>query len=203
MTNLKQILIASATIVAFSASPALAGEKMHKDHMVKTQTSAAQNVVANLSPMERMAWETKVKANMSTEKQAKWASYSEEKRAMWMDKKITKMMSAEATGSVPSMATNVNYDSSVSTLRNDTVGEILQADGDADPETDRKLLMSNGDQMTKAKLIMKDSDNRASNNAIVVPTVDSNILTTVSCPVGTTAQPDMTCMVTGNYNPTS
>ena len=86
---------------------------------------------------------------------------------------------------------------------NDTIGEVLQADGDADPEADRKLLMSNGDQMTKAKLKMMDSDNIAANNAIVVPTIGSNVLTTVACPVGTTAQPDMTCHVTGNYNPTS
>lgn len=200
MTNLRKILIASAATVAFTASPAFAGDKMHKDYTAKTHSAATHNIVANLTPNERMAWETKVKANMSAEKKAKWATYSEEKQEMWMDKKITKMMSAET---MPSMATPTKYQNTEGRLPNETVGKILQADGDADPETDRKLLMSNGDQMKKSKLVLKDNDNTASNNAIVVPTVESNVLTTVACPVGTTAQPDMTCLVTGNYAPTS
>jgi len=41
-----------------------------------------------------------------------------------------------------------------------------------------------------------DSDNRIDNNAIVVPS-SSGAITTVSCPIGTTAKPDMTCHVTG------
>ena len=97
----------------------------------------------------------------------------------------------------------VTYSEAEAMKRNDTIGEILQADGDADSEADRKLLMANGDQMSKSKLIMKESDNNAANNAIVVPTLGTNILTTVSCPVGTTAKPDMTCHVTGNYKPMS
>ncbi|WP_026942446.1 hypothetical protein [Hellea balneolensis] len=200
MTYLRQILIVSAASLAFTASPALAGDKTHKDHMKKTHVTATHSAIADLTPSERTAWETKIKANMSAEKQAKWATYSEDKQRMWMDKKIMKMMSADASQMKESPT---NYQNAEKMLRNDTAGEILQADGDADPETDRKLLMSNGKQMTKSKLIIKDSDNRAANNAIAVPAINSDILTTVSCPVGTTAQPDMTCLVTGNYAPTS
>jgi len=35
---------------------------------------------------------------------------------------------------------------------NGTVGEFLQADGEPDVQTDREILMSNGDQMTKSKV---------------------------------------------------
>lgn len=203
MTYLKTALIASAAI-ALSASPAFAGEKMHKDHMkTKVHASAAHDMVSNLSASERMVWETKVKASMSDEKKAKWATYSDEKRHMWMDKKIMKMMKAETSDNSKIINTTATYKGAEMMKRNDTVGEILQADGDADPEADRKLLMSNGNQMKKSVLIAKEMDNRAANNAIVVPTVNSNVLTTVSCPVGTTAQPDMTCHITGDYQPTS
>ena len=202
MTYLKTTLIASAAF-AFMATPAFAGEKMHNDHMTKTQASTAYSAAAALSPSDRLAWETKVMSKMSDEKKAKWATYPAEKREMWMNKKITKMMQADASsmGAVKSMP--AAYDRAEAMKRNDTIGEILQADGDADPEADRKLLMSNGDQMKKSTLIMKESDNMAANNAIVVPTVNSKVLTTVSCPVGTTAQPDMTCLVTGDYSPNS
>ena len=203
MTYFKSTLIASVAAMSFIASPALAGEKMHKDHTAKTHAAATHDAAASLTTTERAAWETKVKSSMSAEKQAKWATYSDEKRQMWMNKKINKMMKAEAMGSMKPMPTSAAYQNEASSLSNNKVGQILQADGDMNSETDRKLLMSNGDQMTKAKLITQDSDNRASNNAIVVPTVGSNVLTTVSCPVGTTAQADMTCLVTGNYMPSS
>jgi len=203
MTYLKTALIASAAI-ALTATPALAGEKMHKDHMKTTaQSTSTHNAVANLSAADRMIWETKIKASMSDQKKAKWSTYSEADQKAWMDKKIAKKMMKSNVMMENTTATSVSYQGAEAMKRNDTIGEILQADGDAYPEADRKLLMSNGDQMKKSVLIAKETDKRAANNAIVVPTVDSNALTTVSCPVGTTAQPDMTCHVTGNYDPTS
>jgi hypothetical protein len=204
MTYLKTTLIASAAITLM-ATPALAGEKMHKDHMTKAQATSQYNAVATLSPTDRLAWESKARAKMSPEKQAKWATYSEEERVMWMDKKIGKMMIAEsaAASTTKVLPATPSYQDAEMMKRNDTIGEIIQADGDADPEADRKLLMASGKQMKKSTLAMKESDGTVMNNAIVVPTVGTDVLTTVSCPVGTTAQVDMTCLVTGNFVPTS
>lgn len=204
MTYLKTTLIASAAL-ALSASPALAGEKMHKDHMKTTATTQVNyDLAKNLSAEERMAWETKVKANMSAEKKAKWATYSADDQEKWMNKKIAKMMTKQMTSPATITTTSTTSLKGAEAMKvNDTIGEIIQADGDADPEADRKLLMASGKQVAKSRLIAKESDNKASNNAIVVPTVGTNVLTTVACPVGTTAQPDMTCLVTGDYEPTS
>lgn len=204
MTYLKTALIASVAI-AFSSVPAFAGENMHKDHMnAKTYTQVNYDLASNLSAADRLTWETKVKANMSDAKKAKWATLTSTEQDMWMNKKIAKMMTKQMSSPTMIKTTSATSVTDAEAMKiNDTIGEVLQADGDADPEADRKLLMSNGDQMTKAKLKMMDSDNIAANNAIVVPTIGSNVLTTVACPVGTTAQPDMTCHVTGNYNPTS
>lgn len=204
MTNLKTTLIASAAII-LTASPAFAGDMMKKDTMKATATTQVNyDLVKTLSANERMAWEAKVKASMSDEKKAKWATYSAAEQDKWMDKKIAKMMTKDMTSTATITPTSTTTVQGAEAMKvNDTVGEILQADGDADPEADRKLLMANGEQMAKSTLIAKESDNSIANNAIVVPTVGSNVLTTVSCPVGTTAQPDMTCHVTGNYDPTS
>lgn len=203
MTNLKTTLIASAAVI-LSASPALAGDMTKKDHPKTTATTQVNyDLVKSLSAQDRIAWEAKVKAQMSNEKKAKWGTYSAAEQEKWMDKKIAKMMSKEMTSTATFTPTKTTMQDAEAMKINDTVGEILQADGDPDPEADRKLLMANGDQMAKATLIAKESDNNIANNAIVVPTIGSNVLTTVSCPVGTTAQPDMTCHVTGDYDPTS
>jgi hypothetical protein len=87
----------------------------------------------------------------------------------------------------------------VNTNANDTIGEVLQADGQPDTQSDFELLTHDGDMLTKTEARMMDSDNMIENNAIAVP---SNVgaITTVNCPIGTTAQPDMTCLVTGNYD---
>lgn len=81
----------------------------------------------------------------------------------------------------------------------DTVDEILQSNGTIKPEADRKVLMSNGTEKRKSVLVRQESDNEIANNAIVVPALNAKAITTVACPVGTTAQPDMTCLVTGNF----
>ncbi|NNC37731.1 MAG: hypothetical protein EX271_01540 [Acidimicrobiales bacterium] len=82
---------------------------------------------------------------------------------------------------------------------NDTVGEVLQSNGDILPEADNDALMAAGTERNKDVLISVESDNEIASNAIVVPTIDAKPVTTVTCPVGTTAQPDMTCLITGNY----
>ena len=80
-----------------------------------------------------------------------------------------------------------------------TVGEILQKDGELHTKADQELLTHDGDKQTKAKIKSWESDNQVADNAIVVPS-SAGAATTVSCPVGTTAQPDMTCLVTGNFD---
>jgi hypothetical protein len=87
--------------------------------------------------------------------------------------------------------------SSVKATIEDPIGKILQADGQ--PESDFELLTHDGDMITKSMARALDSDNNIRNNAIVVPS-SSGDLTTVSCPIGTTAQVDMTCLVTGNFS---
>ena len=87
----------------------------------------------------------------------------------------------------------------VNTKANDTIGEVLQADGQPDTQADFELLTHDGDMLTKTEARMMDSDNKIANNAIVVPS-SAGAITTVSCPIGTTAQPNMTCLVTGNYD---
>jgi len=201
MTYFKTALIASAATALF-ATPAFAGDMM-KSSTVTSQTTATYDAATPLTAEQRLTWETKIKANMSDKKKAKWATLTEAEQKMWMDKKIAKKMTAVSTDTSTIVDTSISYQDAEDMKRNDTIGEILQADGDADPERDRKLLMSNGDQMKKSTLIMKESDNNVANNAIVVPTLGTNVLTTVSCPVGTTAKPDMTCHVTGDYKPTS
>ena len=82
------------------------------------------------------------------------------------------------------------------TKANDTVGEILQADGQPDTQSDYELLSYDGKMITKAKAKAIESDNYLPNNAIVVPS-STGAITTVNCPSGTEAQPDMTCLITG------
>lgn len=81
----------------------------------------------------------------------------------------------------------------------DTVDELLQSNGESTPDMDQKILMTNGEEKKKSVLIRQESDDDIANNAIVVPALNSDAITTVACPVGTTAQPDMTCLVTGNF----
>ena len=202
MTYLKTTFIATTAAALFSA-PALAGDMSFISADSKLEAKSSYSAGANLMPEQRMMWEAKVKAKMSESKKAKWATMTDAEQRMWMDKKISKMMAKDIASARVTTTSAMSSPATQNTLANDTVGEILQADGDADPEADKKLLMANGDQVKKSVLIAKESDNSAANNAIVVPTVGSEILTTVSCPVGTTAQPNMTCLVTGNYEPVS
>jgi hypothetical protein len=118
-------------------------------------------------------------------------------------------LTANATAFAGDMNKNVqtkmqaNTETSVATTLptavNDTVGELLQSNGEIRMDGDNELLTHDGDMLTKYEAVTMDSDNSIQNNAIVVPS-STGAITTVNCPIGTTAQPDMTCMVTGNYD---
>lgn len=86
------------------------------------------------------------------------------------------------------------------TAANDTIGEILQADGLPTTNNDRDILTYDGDLLTTSKARMLDGDKMIKNNAIVVPGSDGT-LTTVNCPAGTVAKIDMTCHATGEFEP--
>lgn len=82
----------------------------------------------------------------------------------------------------------------------DTADEILQSNGDRVPTANNAVPMTYGYEKNKSTLMRQDSDNQLADNAIVVPAVNSKAITTVACPVGTSAQPNMTCLVTGNFS---
>lgn len=97
------------------------------------------------------------------------------------------------------VTTTVTTEAQAEAATNDTLGELLQSNGEILPQSDEEVLMADGDEKDKDRLIKLESDNEIASNAIVVPTLNAEPITTVSCPVGTTAQPDMTCLITGNF----
>ena len=84
---------------------------------------------------------------------------------------------------------------------NDTVGEILQADGEPSIQSDQEIIVDRG-QMTETEFRRIDDDGMIRDNAIVVPG-SGDTLSTVTCPAGTEAQLDMTCLITGDWTPTT
>ncbi|MEM7729987.1 MAG: hypothetical protein AAF311_12055 [Pseudomonadota bacterium] len=80
---------------------------------------------------------------------------------------------------------------------NDTVGEILQADGQPSIQSDEDIIVMD-DTVNEDVFRAADDDGMVADNAIVVPG-SNGTLTTVTCPAGTTAQTDMTCEITGDY----
>lgn len=85
------------------------------------------------------------------------------------------------------------------TLRPDaSVGTVLQEGTIATIPSDKDVMMYDGDLKMKSKVKAMDSDKMIKNNTIIVPS-NTKALTTVTCPAGTTAQADMTCMITGDY----
>ncbi|GLQ22057.1 hypothetical protein ACFFUB_08355 [Algimonas porphyrae] len=82
---------------------------------------------------------------------------------------------------------------------NDTVGEILQADGEPSIQDDGEIIVEDY-TIEEDAFRAADDDGMVADNAIVVPGT-AGTLTTVTCPAGTTAQIDMTCLITGEYKP--
>lgn len=80
---------------------------------------------------------------------------------------------------------------------NDTTGEILQADGDIIAQADQEIIVDTT-EMTETEFRVSDDDGQIEDNAIVVPGSNETI-TTVTCPAGTEAQTNMTCLVTGDF----
>ena len=81
---------------------------------------------------------------------------------------------------------------------NDTVGEILQADGEPSIQSDDDVVMADGHTVDK-DVVKAAGEATLADNAIVVPG-SADTVTTVNCPVGTTAHPDMTCLISGDYD---
>lgn len=172
MTTLKTVLISATAALALS-TPALAGGHGEDGHMKKAEKHSTK--------MMSQKAKTDTHTMKSKMKDKNWSS-------------DTNMMEkSEVRGKV--LETGESYD--------DYVGEVLQSNETnvRRMEGDDKLLMSKGEAKREATVEMQENDKTIRNNAIVVPTTNGQYTTTVSCPVGTTAQPDMTCLVTGDYDP--
>ena len=81
----------------------------------------------------------------------------------------------------------------------DTVGEILQADGEPSIQSDEDIIVMD-DTVNENAFRATDDDGMVADNAIVVPGSNGTV-STITCPAGTTAQADMTCLITGDYEP--
>lgn len=80
---------------------------------------------------------------------------------------------------------------------NDTVGEILQSDGEIIDDADQEIIVDMT-EMTESEFRTEDDDGMVRDNAIVVPG-SAGTITTVTCPAGTEAQTNMTCLITGDF----
>lgn len=195
MSYFRKLSAASALASLFCATTALAGDmydakKETKSEQAKTYQMMDVRVTAEERPMLMKS----VKSNMTEAQKSQWKSLDESARVKWMNAAILaekrRLMYSE-------------YTEAEAMKVNDTAGEILQSDAEPDVQSDREVLMYDGRQMTKENLVVSEGDNTAADNTITVPSPTSDAITTVACPVGTTAQPDMTCLVTGDFEPVS
>ena len=194
MTYFKPILFSAAAALAF-ASPAFANHHESGDHMKKD----AQHKAMKHKMEKPENWDSLTKAEQKAWKKDYWETHSM-KSDMKSDKTWDKMKKKSATEAME------NTEVRGAVLRDETTGEILQSNETNVPRMsgDDKLLMSEGDIKDPATIDMQENPSTAKDNAIVVPTEENpNLATTVTCPAGTTAQADMTCHVTGDYEPES
>lgn len=191
MTYLKPILFSAAAGLAF-ASPAFAGPQMQdsdmkKDAMHETMQHDAMTPEAmKQKKKDYMAKWNKESGLTKAEWKKKWKQKHTMKRSMTESSMKSEVRGAVETGS--------------------DMGEILQSNKTnvARSGADDKLLMSKGQIKSEAQINAEERSSSAMDNAITVPTESNpNRVTTVSCPAGTTAQADMTCLVTGNWSPGS
>jgi len=111
--------------------------------------------------------------------------------------KTEKAMESKSTYNKDMKSETWNTDQMEASKVNDTAGEILQADGEPSIQSDREYVTYDGDQ--KVHGINPAAHSEISKEAVVVPG-SNNSLTTVSCPEGTVAQADMTCMIKGQFD---
>lgn len=180
MTYLKTILMSAAAVAI--AAPAFAADgpqdkKLDAEMKAKTTVTMSDKEVAM---MKKKQMDEMRKKHMES---------------MGMDAKSDMHMETEGHMETDGEMHTDMHPSKV----NDTVGEILQADGEPSVQSDDDIIVEDytieDDEFRAA-----DDDGMIADNAIVVPGSEGTI-TTVTCPAGTTAQPDMTCMITGEYEP--
>ena len=125
------------------------------------------------------------------------------KKAADMEAKTDSAVMMDATPTGATVTTRTDVAGSVQTMHpskvNATVGEVLQADGEPSIQSDQEIIVDTT-QMTDTEFRMKDDDGMIRDNAIAVPG-SNNTVTTVTCPAGTEAQTNGTCLVTGNWTP--
>lgn len=192
MTYFKTALMSAAALAI--AAPAFANHHGEQtDHMMnKTKVEAETTVTmdaqtpvmpATMTPEEMKAHKMKTAKMKSQTMQSETVQDGVIKTDKMMLESRTDVMGATQTMD-PSKA-------------NDTVGEILQSDGEPSIQADQEIIVDTT-QMTEGEFRAEDDDGMIRDNAIVVPG-SGNTLTTVTCPAGTEAQVDMTCLITGNF----
>jgi len=218
MTYFNKIAAASALALILTSGSAIAGDYKEKTKS-NVMTDATQGM--SLKMKERKQLKKMVKSNMTADEKASWATLSKSEQTEWMntaieaqkrkmiadnalDGKTNKIISAREVTKSNMISSEANMRPNEKMLNvNDTVGEYIQSGGEARIQANNKILMSDGRKVTKTKVMMSETDNAIRNNVIAVPTTDADIVTSVSCPIGTTAQADMTCLITGDYEANS
>ncbi|GHA98893.1 hypothetical protein GCM10009069_22310 [Algimonas arctica] len=180
MTYLKTIL-ATAAAVAIAAPAFAADNHQEKKHDPDMKVKATATMTDdNVAMMKKKQMDEMRKKHMES---------------MSMDTKADMHMKTEGHMHIDGEMTTDMHPSKV----NDTVGEILQADGEPSIQSDDDIIVEDY-TIEDEEFRAADDDGMIADNAIVVPG-SAGTITTVTCPAGTTAQPDMTCMITGEYEP--
>jgi len=194
MTHFKSTFMTTALVLACAAAPAFAdhhaeGTMKKGDHMMKSGDAMMKPGTQAMTTAQRMAAEQKIISAMSDTDRAAFMMLSEKERKMRMNKQLMggDYMAGNASMTSDTMST----------------GQVLQMNEPMNPTLgDGDVLMSNGATPDVDKVMAmeaQESDGTLMNNAIAVPTIGGNeVLTTVTCPVGAEAQPDGTCMLTGD-----
>jgi len=173
-------LASTAIALAFVGTPALAGhhEEGNKDTMAKKHEMLKKEHVQMKNDSDVSMIKTHVKAH--EEHSVKHAEH---------------MMSETSVEGTSNIEGDMIMDSE------DRVGQILQTDNMAGKDSPgEEVMMYDGEVEDKMVVKAEDDDGQIKDNAVVVPSLTSETITTVTCPPGTEAQENMTCLITGDFD---
>ena len=195
MTYFKTALVSAAALAV--AAPALADHHGDKKQDADAQHTA-QTMMETNTQLREGNYQSKVPmtdsdAEMMKKKKSKMHDRSDKAMMDTDYQRRTTMTEAETQTEVRG-AVEMN-----SVKMNDTVGEVLQADGEPSIQSDEDIIVMD-DTVNENAFRAADDDGMVADNAIVVPGSNDTV-STVTCPAGTTAQADMTCLITGDYEP--
>ncbi|RKQ69184.1 hypothetical protein DES40_1983 [Litorimonas taeanensis] len=186
MTHLKTFLVTAAASLAL-ASPAFADGHMES----KAKVEASAKVDAKIKTM----WEN-MSATEKAEHQAKMLSMSSDEKAAYKMKllhktKLNSMTPEERAAYKQKKMKKMSADGKM------TMKDKMHTMTDAEKEAHKAKMMNMTDMEKKAhkKSLM------SAPSVMQKSSTNTQITTSVSCPAGTTAQPDNTCLITGDFAP--